>query len=103
MTEHTPTPWLCDSEGILPAYSGGDISVIARVPNHPENAKNWAANAAYIVKACNAFPDLVKALEDAALQLEYMQERMPTGTSAAVLARINHLLVGVKSPGEPNG
>jgi hypothetical protein len=65
MTEHTPLPWICDSEGILPISRDG-ISVVARIPNHPDNKANWDADAAYIVKACNAFPDLVKALEEIA-------------------------------------
>lgn len=65
MSEHTPLPWICDSEGILPISRDG-ISVVARIPNHPDNKINWDADAAYIVKACNAFPDLVKALEECA-------------------------------------
>ena len=57
MTDHTPTPWICDSEGILPT-DRGDVAVIARVPNHPENAKNWEANASFIVEAVNSYATL---------------------------------------------
>lgn len=41
---------------------------------------------------------LTGMLTDAALQLEYMQERMPTGTGATVLARINHVLTDLIAP-----
>lgn len=34
---------------------------------------------------------LTEALEDAVLQLEYMHERWPTGTTEATLARIRHM------------
>jgi hypothetical protein len=98
MAEHTKLPWHNSRKSVY--VSDTNHNCIAQMIRDQEENE---ANAAHIVKACNAFPDLVKALEEAALQLEYMQERMPTGTSAAVLARINHLLVGVKSPGEPNG
>lgn len=66
MTEHTPTPWFyhaglegdlitCDPEG-----------VVCRIPNHPENAAYWEANARFIVKAANNHDALVKALEEIA-------------------------------------
>jgi hypothetical protein len=63
MAEHTPTPWIFDSEGILSTDRDSDVSVIARVPNHPDNAKAWESNAAFIVNAANNHEALVKALE----------------------------------------
>jgi hypothetical protein len=71
MTEHTPTPWSLgshnlravtkDAEGIADGY---DAYMVAVASSHSLVGQAEAiANAAYIVKACNAFPDLVKALE----------------------------------------
>lgn len=64
MAEHTTTPWICDSEGILPISRDG-VSIVARIPNHPENKKNWDADAAFIVKAVNNHEALVKIAEAA--------------------------------------
>ena len=57
MSEHTPTPWHDDDIGI---FAGG--GVIARIPNHPENGKNWKNDAAFIVKAVNNHDRLVQTL-----------------------------------------
>jgi hypothetical protein len=45
---------------------------------------------------------LTVALEDAVLQLEYMNERWPTGTTEATLARIRHLFASVSTSSNPN-
>ena len=68
MAEHTKLPWrVFDMNGTIAIMAG-------KLERHNE-VIHWAgfdashfpadapANAAYIVKACNAFPDLVKALE----------------------------------------
>jgi hypothetical protein len=47
-SEHTPTPWHCDETAIF-----AEDGVLARIPNHPENGKNWNADAAFIVDAVN--------------------------------------------------
>jgi hypothetical protein len=71
MTEHTELPWSIGSNGRsvvkdVPGMSDGcDAYMLAVASSHslllPSETK---ANAAYIVKACNAFPDLVKALTE---------------------------------------
>lgn len=64
MSERTPGPWIFDSEGIISTDRNSDCTVIARCPNHPDNAKHWQPNAAFIVRAVNNFDALVSALED---------------------------------------
>lgn len=59
MTQPTPTPWHADDTAIF-AQDG----VLARIPNHPENGKNWKADAEFIVKAVNNHDALVKALRE---------------------------------------
>jgi len=55
-----------------------------------------------IVNAVNNHEALVEMLKDASLQIEYLQEKLPspTSTGVAVLARINHLLDDVSGSGE---
>ena len=58
---HTPTPWrvsqnkrhIVDEDGLIVVYPGG---------SRPEKAAQ--ANAAYIVHSANAYPRLVKALQE---------------------------------------
>ncbi|QXI63408.1 hypothetical protein CP157_01126 [Paracoccus marcusii] len=45
-----------------------------------------------------AAPDLYRALEEARLQLAYMDEKLPTGTTPAVIAAIDRALA--KARGE---
>ena len=49
-SDHTRTPWHYDDTAIF-AQDG----VLARIPNHPENGKNWLADADLIVKAVHAY------------------------------------------------
>lgn len=62
---HTPTPWICDSDAIMPISRDG-VSIVARIPNHPENKVNWEADAAFICRAVNSHDALVKALQEIA-------------------------------------
>jgi hypothetical protein len=83
MAEHTPTPWVYrphkhDDWGWIRGQpedgeTVGPIVATARGGSH--NATDWdehrrnktdpfEPNAAYIVKACNAFPDMLKALTE---------------------------------------
>jgi hypothetical protein len=81
MTEHTPTPWkafhteIRDTSGH--EMSVGRMSILAgagirngKVESYRISDEEAYANAAHIVKCVNAFPDLVKALEDARAALE---------------------------------
>jgi hypothetical protein len=90
MTEHTPLPWAPQepdpSEGVaiigLRTNPNGDpydsptnglVAIVTMLPTEAEvgDTSRAQANAAYIVKACNAFPDLVKALEAFAIHATY--------------------------------
>jgi hypothetical protein len=84
MVDHTPTPWAYrpnkhDDWGWIrgPVMGGeetGELVAIARCwttqadmdAHRQAKTDPYEPNAAYIVKACNAFPDLVKALEQIA-------------------------------------
>lgn len=56
-----------------------------------------ADHAALIVKAVNSHEALVKALEEARVQIEYLDDKFTrTGTSAAVLTQIRAALAGAK-------
>lgn len=55
MDKHTPTPWILDGDWIL---KDDDTPVAAA-------HVNAEANAAYIVRACNAHERLVEALKEA--------------------------------------
>jgi hypothetical protein len=67
MTQHTPTPWEIEAiSGDLVLAAVGDECVIAYLPPNP----NRAANAAFIVRACNAHEQLVEALQAAVQQAE---------------------------------
>lgn len=62
MTEHTPTPWFKNRKfEIGPRPRTDDQSDGMLHPIADVFGDNREADAAFIVKACNAFPDLVKA------------------------------------------
>ena len=58
MTSHTPTPW-----EIAPSTST-DLTLICGAKNFRVAAAGHSENAVFIVKACNAYDDLVYALEE---------------------------------------
>lgn len=70
-TEHTPTPWkanLTHNEPCVYAGTGSGRGIAymqAENTPHIENSAERAANAAFIVRACNAHEDLVAALREA--------------------------------------
>lgn len=83
--KHTPTPWVRD---------GHNLSAIIRLKfpkGHPEckhitgtyetlvrcEGENWEANAAFIVRACNAHDELVGALEQLKVGLVLRMNREP--------------------------
>jgi len=61
MTRCTPLPWKQGMNSDLVIDDQGNIICQAWTIGTDEDV---SANAAYIVQACNAFPDLVKALEE---------------------------------------
>lgn len=58
MTEHTPLPW-----AFSPWHIEEGPPAVRAPAGYLVTTTASDADAAYIVKACNAFPDLVKALE----------------------------------------
>lgn len=64
---HTPLPWSTNGTFVWITSDNTEIGKrgedLAFVPAG-ENSTEREANAAYIVKACNAFPDLVEALKE---------------------------------------
>lgn len=70
MTEHTRLPWITCEPGDVWVGIEGEFAdyhsfmAIAKVVDHSQIGPPEArANAAYIVKACNAYPELMEVLE----------------------------------------
>lgn len=92
MGEHTRLPWqispvrTTEDTAMIVGGEGFEFGLTADVTEDQD--------AAFIVKTVNNHDDLVEMLKEASLQIEYLQEKLPspTSTGVAVLARINHLL-----------
>jgi hypothetical protein len=59
-TEHTPTPWQTQCEFFI--VGGNPETTVADTVCQRQDSPQWTANAAFIVKACNAHNKLVEAL-----------------------------------------
>lgn len=70
MSKHTPVPWFSLSGGYISASVGPDwySKLVARTQSAIE--EDGRANAAFIVRACNAHDDLLEACKEAAEWLE---------------------------------
>jgi len=70
--KHTPLPW-CESRSDILKRNGTEIALLATCHQSPGKMENGEreANAAYIVKACNEYADLVEAARAA---LAYMED-----------------------------
>ena len=55
--KHTPLPWVIDSEWAHTITTPGGMTIAKAESNREE----WQANAEYIVRACNSYPDLLDA------------------------------------------
>ena len=95
---HTPGPWsvYADMRTDVCRATGDELSYVAgwNIESPAEeivgcegiiSGPTSEANARLIAAA----PELLEALEEARRQLEYVDGRFPTGTTPAVLARIN--------------
>lgn len=99
--KHTPLPWKVETirsytngEPVELSIQGEDAEIaLIEVDDEIEAAH---ANAELIVHSVNALPALVKALEEALLQLEYMQERHGYATGETVIARTKATLALVR-------
>jgi hypothetical protein len=64
MTEHTPTPWAVEDTGCGIEIVSGNFVVAEILPADGKDPTDQdRANAAFIVRACNAHDELVRALE----------------------------------------
>lgn len=67
-TKHTPTPWKLDPYLVGQIVSMDEVKLIARAgrvqPIYDEEQLERNANAAFIVRACNSYEQLVAALEE---------------------------------------
>jgi hypothetical protein len=77
MAEHTLLPWAISNHAgvisrgwIKSVCKGFPERIVAQVMGQETTAER-EANTAYIVRACNAYPDMVKALE----QIEYASRK----------------------------
>ena len=77
MTEHTELPW--ESTGSIIRRASGTFVPVADtyVPtkNYTPSQKTKNANAEYIVKCCNAFPAMEKAIENFMVALISKEEK----------------------------
>jgi len=103
MSTHTPGPWVTKHRKGDGAYCHTEVysdlhGGIATCDWTPENLGNGVtgtyreANARLIAAA----PDLLAALQDAELQLEYMDLRSPSGTTPTILTRIRTAIARAK-------
>lgn len=89
MTEpkHTPTPWKSDDIGQIHAFERG---LVAKVLERDTDADQYfveKANAAFIVRACNAHDELVAAIKLARAEIGVFDPLFHEG-----IARIDRIL-----------
>jgi hypothetical protein len=95
---HSPGPWTADipqpvHKEHYATGTGADIwsadpfnDKLSRIAFIPVISNNWKANARLIAAA----PDMLSALRECTLQLQYLADKFgETGTGATVLARVN--------------
>ena len=87
-TAHTPTPWKADSLqpivwSPVGEYECREIIAETRDTNIPNGTAT--ANAAFIVRACNAHDDLVAALRKAEFTLQTLTSRTARERDACVV------------------
>lgn len=96
MNERTPTPWNWDdyngrTQKITGVDKFSDRVLIAKCESHllvgPPTVK---ANAAFIVKACNAHDDLVAALKNWLAFCDALEGKPATRTSAEHMEALRH-------------
>ena len=92
---HTPTPWAIGNQ--ISDYGnvirGPHLAYIAKLG---ENVREYNANAAFIVQACNSFDAMRDALKEAERFLDYFAEGRTSfvgaGTPKSCLAQIRAAL-----------
>jgi hypothetical protein len=117
MTEHTPTPWMTHRAGeLLPddwmimADMGltpngiQQVSTVARALSIRQTPETTAANAAFIVKACNSHDALVGALRELYAQVKGECPSLlneDSGGDGRLDLEIQELLASVEGSGKP--
>jgi hypothetical protein len=91
-TKHTPAPWYTDNACIC-ASNGRALIAIEDIACEDEDENN----AAHIVRCVNAHDELVAALRDCVLQIEYFQGKWKeTGSGVATLAQARAAIAKVQ-------
>lgn len=96
--EHTPTPWQqshrkCPDGGYRTQIydaAGDEIATLAWYPVHSGDGSISTAreaNAAFIVRAVNAYDDLINALDDATRALEQAGDHESAGRAGYAIAK----------------
>lgn len=73
---HSPLPWHVSASYIDDVNKGGVADCFYGLNGPYKSSMEVAANAAYIVQACNAFPALVKELQTAIAWIEDLPHRV---------------------------
>lgn len=71
---HSTTPW-----DVATGYHGAEIYANGTIARIPDDMRNWEANAAFIVKACNCHDELIEALKTLSNQADSMNNRQHAG------------------------
>lgn len=82
MAEHSELPWEADREWV----ANKRYMAIAQCVGTNENHEN----ASYIVRACNSFPELVKALEEQVLATDKLSAVLAEATVLGATWEHNH-------------
>ena len=83
MSKHTPTPWSVDDTrlGIMAGYQSIAQTFRDRSKTIADREAEAQANAAFIVRACNAHEQLVEALKQTADTLWNLADKFPLGSA----------------------
>jgi hypothetical protein len=89
MSKHTKGPWEAAERGAYSDYDGDSVVILGddmRIAVVQHSGAAWqTANARLMVAA----PDMLEALENAALQIEYLHDKFgETGTGMSVLFQV---------------
>lgn len=90
MSEHTPTPWIADREGI---YTPDGSVMIAPKPeaNFTNGQQAWDANARLIVRAVNSHASLVAASSRLLNEIRLAVKTDPSMDGQTKLRGVDHV------------
>lgn len=98
---HTPGPWRVteDKLAIEAKMRNGKWYDIARTDSTDEPGAKWA-NADFIVRACNAYGDLLAALQDARAMIAAIAVGRPNVTHSAAVS-LGHKIAAAIAKAQP--